>query len=295
MIQSSVEQFLKHLEVEKNASEHTVTNYREDLGQFAAFLEKFAKDGGKQVRIEDIDHFMIRRYVVGMQGRDYAKRSVARKLAALRSFFKYLIREEVIKADPMSGVSSPKLNKPLPKFLDVNEVARLIESADTDDISGLRDRAIMEVLYSGGIRVSELVSLDTNDVDLVGEVIKVRGKGKKERLVPIGGKAAEALAAYVKARKSDEQAVFLNKFGGRMTVRSVERMLEKYLKKAAIDKKISPHALRHTFATHMLDAGANLRVVQELLGHKNLSTTQIYTHVTAEKLKKVYDKAHPRA
>lgn len=294
-MQSRIEQFLRYLEVEKNASEHTVKNYREDLDQFAAFLEKFAKDALKQVRLEDIDHFMIRRYVVGLQGHEYAKRSVARKLATLRSFFKYLIREEVIKADPMSGVSSPKLNKPLPKFLDVNEVARLIESADTVDLSGLRDRAIMEVLYSGGIRVSELVSLESGDVDIVGEVIKVRGKGKKERLAPIGGKAADALTAYLKARNSGEKAVFLNRSGTRMTARSVERMLEKYLKKAAIDKKISPHALRHTFATHMLDAGANLRVVQELLGHKNLSTTQIYTHVTAEKLKKVYDKAHPRA
>jgi len=295
VIRDNSEQFLKYLEVEKNASPHTVKNYREDLAQFAAFVEKHAQDSGTQVTAAGIDHFMIRRYIVALQGHNYAKRSVARKLATLRSFFRYLIREEAVKADPMSGVSSPKLNKPLPKFLDVNEVAKLIESADAGDTAGLRDRAMMEVLYSGGIRVSELVSLDCGDVDIIGEVIKVKGKGKKERLAPIGGKAAAALTEYLKARNAGENAVFLNKFGGRMTARSVERMLQKYLKKAAIDKKISPHALRHTFATHMLDAGANLRVVQELLGHKNLSTTQIYTHVTAEKLKKVYDKAHPRA
>jgi len=272
-----------------------VINYREDLSQFAAFLDAPAKDGAAQPRLGDIDHFMIRRFLVSLQDKKYAKRTVARKLASLRSFFRFLIREGLLASDPMAGVSSPKLNKPLPKFLDVNEMTRLVEAPEQGDPGCLRDRAILEILYSGGIRVGELVSLNRDAVDLIGEVIKVRGKGKKERLVPVGGKAAQALSAYLAGSPAENKAVFLNRFGKRLTARSVERMVEKYRRQAGIDKRVSPHALRHSFATHMLDAGANLRVVQELLGHKNLSTTQIYTHVTAEKMKKVYEKAHPRA
>ncbi|MDP8263065.1 MAG: tyrosine recombinase XerC [Candidatus Ancaeobacter aquaticus] len=295
MISSHSNDFLKYLDAEKNASIHTIKNYAEDLKQFESFLESLSKERKKTLLLTDIDHLVLRRFLVKFQSYNYSKRTIARKLATLRSFFKFLVREEVLKTSPMTGISSPKLNKPLPHFLDVNEVTRLIESPDCTDVSGLRDRAIMEIFYSSGVRISELVSLDVNNVDFVGEIMKVRGKGKKERLVPIGNTAISILVDYLKKRESQSNAVFLNKYGDRITVRSVERMLQKYLRKTAIDKNISPHALRHTFATHMLDAGANLRVVQELLGHKNLSTTQIYTHVTAEKMKKVYDKAHPRA
>jgi tyrosine recombinase XerC len=233
-----------------------------------------------------------------MRQRNYSKRTVARKLASLRSFFRFLRREGYIKSDPAADISSPKLDKKLPKFLDVGKINTLIEKPDTSNLGGMRDRAILETLYSTGIRVSELVGLDMSDIDQIGGVVKVLGKGSKERIVPIGEKALDAIRKYndKKDRRSrSRDAAFLNNRGGRLTDRSVRRMIDKYIKACAIEEKISPHSLRHSFATHLLDRGADLRSVQELLGHMNLSTTQIYTHVTTERLKSVYDKAHPRA
>ncbi|MBI4974609.1 MAG: tyrosine recombinase XerC, partial [Candidatus Omnitrophica bacterium] len=234
-----------------------------------------------------------------MRQKDYSKRTIARKLACLRSFFKFLYREGHIKTNPISAVSTPKLDKVLPKFLDVEKMLKLVQSPPADKISGLRDRAVLETLYSTGIRVSELVGLDVDDVDFISGVIKVLGKGSRERIVPIGEPALAAMRRYIDKRSTDKvrdkDAVFLNKSGRRLTDRSIRRIVDKHIRSLSIREKISPHSLRHSFATHLLDRGADLRSVQELLGHMNLSTTQIYTHVTMERLKSVYDKAHPRA
>jgi integrase/recombinase XerC len=220
---------------------------------------------------------------------------VARKLSSLRTFFKYLQREGVLKKNPASLLMTPKLDKTLPHFLTEDEAARLVEAPAESRISDYRDRAIFETLYSAGIRVSELVGLDLQDVDLIGNIIKVRGKGRKERMVPVGDKAVEAIRAYLDIRKKSSEAVFLNPSGKRLTARSVRNIINKHIAKTAIQQKVHPHMLRHSFATHLLNRGADLRSVQELLGHVNLSTTQIYTHLTTEKLKKIYDNAHPRA
>jgi len=288
-----IEKFINYLKVERNVSKHTVTNYAVDLASFAAFL------GDKDIAA--VDHLTLRRFLAEMRSKNYAKRTVARKLATLRTFFKFLYREGHIKTNPITAVMTPKLDKKLPKFLDVNKVERLINSPDDKTVPGLRDRAIFETLYSTGIRVSELVGIDSDDVDFISGVVKVLGKGAKERMVPIGDTALTAIRKYLdkrsaeKARAKDKHAVFLNKSGTRLTDRSVRRIVDKYIRVCAIGEKISPHSLRHSFATHLLDRGADLRSVQELLGHMNLSTTQIYTHVTMERLKAVYDKAHPRA
>lgn len=290
-MQRYIDKFINYLKVEKNSSPHTVTNYGIDLKAFEAFL------GEKDVT--DIDHLVLRRYLAEMRAKSYAKRTVARKLASLRSFFRFLFREGYIKTNPITAVSTPKLDKKLPVVLDVNKVAKLVQSPPENNVSGLRDRAILETLYSGGIRVSELVGLDVDDVDFISEVIKVLGKGSKERMVPIGGPAVSAMRKYLdkrgEERVRDKDAVFLNRSGRRLTDRSVRRVVDKYVRLTSVAEHISPHSLRHSFATHLLDRGADLRSVQELLGHMNLSTTQIYTHVTMERLKSAYDKAHPRA
>lgn len=285
-----IDKFINYLKVEKNAAAHTIKNYTIDLDAFSLFI------GDKD--IADIDHLALRRFLAELRSKVYSKRTIARKLASLRSFFKFLYREGYIKSNPITAISSPKLDKKLPKFLDVNQVTRVILKPDTSTNPGLRDRAILETLYSTGIRVSELVGLDSGDVDFISGVIKVFGKGSKERMVPIGEEALKAIRKYNdKKGKPDKNkdAIFLNNRGGRLTDRSVRRMLDKYIKACAIEEKISPHSLRHSFATHLLDRGADLRSVQELLGHMNLSTTQIYTHVTMDRLKTVYDKSHPRA
>ena len=223
---------------------------------------------------------------------------------AVRSLYKFLCREGILEINPVESIRTPKLDKKLPKFMTVNDTEALLNLPDLNTLSGIRDSAIMETLYSAGMRVSELVGIDVADVDFLNGVVKVKGKGKKERLSPIGNHALKAIQAYLDKRKlemvsnklcTDSKALFLNNRGGRLTERSVARMLEKYVKKAGIYSKISPHTFRHSFATHLLDRGADLRSVQELLGHANLSTTQIYTHITTERLKEVYDKAHPRA
>ncbi len=287
-MQRYIDKFINYLKVERNASGHTINNYTIDLDSFSLFL------AGKD--ISQVNHLVLRRFLAEMRSKSYAKRTIARKLASLRSFFKFLYREGYIKSNPVTAISSPRLDKKLPKFLDVNKVVQLILKPDTNTNAGLRDRAILETLYSTGIRVSELVGLDSGDIDYISGVIKVFGKGSKERMVPIGDEALNAIRRYNKKKdKKDKDAVFLNNRAGRLTDRSVRRILDKYVRQCAIEEKISPHSLRHSFATHLLDRGADLRSVQELLGHMNLSTTQIYTHVTMDRLKSVYDKSHPRA
>jgi tyrosine recombinase XerC len=287
-MQRYIGKFINYLKVERNVSRHTINNYTIDLDSFSLFL------AGKD--ISQVNHLVLRRFLAEMRSKSYSKRTIARKLASLRSFFKFLYREGYIKSNPVTAISSPKLDKKLPKFLDVNKIVQLILKPDTNTSAGLRDRAILETLYSTGIRVSELVGLDSGDIDYISGVIKVFGKGSKERMVPIGDEALNAVRRYnEKKDRKDKDAVFLNNRGGRLTDRSVRRIFDKYIRSCAIEEKISPHSLRHSFATHLLDRGADLRSVQELLGHMNLSTTQIYTHVTMDRLKSVYDKAHPRA
>jgi len=289
-MQRHIDKFINYLKIEKNSSDHTIINYTIDLKAFSLFLGS--------ADINSVDHLVLRRFLAELRGKNYSKRTIARKLASLRSFFKFLYREGHLKSNPITAVSSPKLDKKLPKFLDTGKVTKLILSPDVKTESGLRDRAILETLYSCGIRVSELVGLDMDDIDFISGVIKVLGKGRKERMVPIGDMALGSIRKYADGRDESvkgRRAVFLNSRGGRLTDRSVRRVVDKYIHACSIEEKISPHSLRHSFATHLLDKGADLRSVQELLGHMNLSTTQIYTHVTMERLKNAYDKAHPRA
>jgi integrase/recombinase XerC len=291
MIERYVEKFINYLKVEKNSSDHTILNYGIDLKVFNDFL------GDKD--ISSVDHLALRRFLADMRAKNYSKRTVARHLASLRTFFKFLFREGLIKTNPATAIITPKLDKKLPNILDVAKIDRLMQAPDDRSVTGLRDRAMFETLYSTGSRVSELVGLDSDDVDFISGVVKLFGKGRKERIVPIGEPALKAIRQYMRSREGqkvkDRNAIFLNKAGGRLTDRSVRRILDKHIRAASIEMKVSPHSLRHSFATHLLDRGADLRSVQELLGHMNLSTTQIYTHVSTERLKAVYDKAHPRA
>jgi len=279
--------FLSYLKIEKNYSPHTILNYRLDLEEF----NRFSHD----VEPKDINYLLLRRYLAQLRTAHHKPRTVARKLSSLRSFFKFLHREGLIKDNPAVLLMTPKLDKTLPKFVSENEMVELIEAPPSDTIAGKRDHAIFETLYSTGIRVSELVGINVENVDLISQLVKVMGKGKKERLVPVGQKAISAIRDYLAARKSTSRALFLNKNGTRLTDRSVRNIINKHLVKTSVRSKVSPHVLRHSFATHLLNRGADLRSVQELLGHVNLSTTQIYTHVTTERLKSVYDQAHPRA
>ncbi|MBI4313470.1 MAG: tyrosine recombinase XerC [Candidatus Omnitrophica bacterium] len=287
--------FLTYLQVERNASDHTLRSYGHDLQGLADSAAHAFKE--KQVPWAKVDLLILRQWAAGLRSSGKAKSSVARQTAAARSFFKFLTREGIVSSNPAAGLISPKRDKKLPVFLGVADVAKLLEAPDSSDPAGARDRAILELLYSTGMRVGELVGLRIQDVDLIGGVAKVAGKGKKERMVPIGNPALKALHRYIEPRPkpSPSSPIFLNPAGRRLTDRSVRRILSKYLLKAALQEKVSPHTLRHSFATHLLDRGADLRSVQELLGHASLSTTQVYTHVTTERLKSVYDKTHPRA
>ncbi|MBI1869887.1 MAG: tyrosine recombinase XerC [Chlamydiae bacterium] len=288
----SLERFFKYLSAERNASEHTLSNYRRDLNQFVKFLEKNAQT----IQWKQVQHFDVRRFLGDLQKKNYARSSMIRKVAALKSFFKYLWREGHLSVNPMRFVASPMGKRSLPSFLAVDDMTRLLNVVQGSDWMALRDKAILEFLYGAGIRVSELTSLHLDDVDFGSELAKVRGKGKKERLVPIGKIGLQALKKYLVERGAiRSQALFVNRFYERLSSRSVERMVKKYVLSAGLLQHVTPHTLRHSCATHMLDRGADLRAVQEILGHQNLSTTQIYTHVTAERLKKVYDQAHPRA
>lgn len=291
MLDRYIQKFMIYLKIEKNASQHTITNYQIDLKDFNGSI--------KEKALENITHVDVRLFLARMKERNFSKRTVARKMATLRSFFKFLCREGYIKTSPASGLQTPKLESKLPIFLSTDEVVKLIESPDLSDVYGLRDRAILETFYSSGIRVSELVGLNKDNIDFISGVIKVYGKGKKERLAPVGDRALRAVRNYLEKLNppgiKEKKAVFLNKSGRRMTDRAVRRVVEKYIRKTSLNEKISPHSLRHSFATHLLDRGADLRSVQELLGHANLSTTQIYTHVSTERLRSIYDKVHPRA
>jgi len=289
-VQRYIEKFIRYLEVEKNYSVHTVLNYRLDLEDFGKFLA--GNELGK------VDYLTLRKYLALLKEKQLGTRTVGRRLSCLRSFFKFLIREGLLKSNPILMLSSPKLEKRLPSFLTEQEASKLIESAfakDEKDERGLRDRAILETFYSTGVRISELAGLNIEDVDFIGGIAKVMGKGKKERMAPIGDAAIATIRKYLEKRKRESTALFLNKSGKRISVRGIRGIVKKYILKAGIKQGVSAHTFRHSFATHLLNRGADLRTVQELLGHANLSTTQIYTHLTTEKLKSVYDKAHPRA
>ena len=290
-VNSYIDRFLRFLEAEKNASPHTIKNYRSDLIEFFRFLGKSS--------LGDINYLAIRRFLAYLKEKEFLRSTVSRKLACLKSFFKYLTREHLLNTNPASGIATPKRERRLPSFLETKEVEHLLEATNGNSWEMKRDRSILETLYSSGIRVSELVGLNWEDVDLLSGLVKVRGKGKKERIVPIGSCASEAIKNYMDATASDSEhhstPLFLNRSKTRLTDRSVRRIILKCAKRAALKKGISPHTLRHTFATHLLDRGADLRSVQELLGHAHLSTTQIYTHVSAKRLREAYDQAHPRA
>jgi len=299
-LEQGLAEFLTHLGLEKNASDKTVKSYREDLTQALAF----ARDRLKKDHVEPRDWStrLLRALVAWLHEQGYAKTTIARRLAAVRSFGKFLCREGVLAANPGAALRGPRPDKKLPHFLTLADVQRLLAAPPDTGWAGRRDRAILETLYSSGIRVSELVGLDVADTDLNDGVITVRGKGKKERLALLGPEAVSAVSRWLRDRAAllnrygkESAAVFLNKSGGRLTARSVGRMLGLRLRQAGLDPRTSPHTLRHSFATHMLDAGADIRGVQELLGHKSLTTTQVYTHVTTQRLKDGYRKAHPRS
>ena len=297
-----IDEYANYLKLEKNVSPHTLRNYLSDLRQFDEFLSRRAKENAeKKIPIEDVTVHLVRAYLASLSKHN-KKSSIGRKLAALKGFFRYLLREKKIQSDPLAWISTPKQEKPLPAFLSVDDVFLLLGGIQGDGLLTIRDRAILETFYSTGVRVSELVGLDWNDVDFQLGIIRVVGKGSKERIVPIGEMALKALRNYgdeqaIKWRRAakGETPVFLNHRGGRITTRSVGRVVEKYLKAAGIAVRMGPHGLRHTFATHLLNGGADLRVIQELLGHVSLSTTQRYTHLNLDQLTAVYDKAHPRA
>ncbi len=288
--------YISYLELERNVSPYTVRNYTRDIREFLEFLQTESVES-----LERVDRSVLRQYLAKLQWRGIVKASISRKLSAIRSFYRYLIREEIISSDPLKAAPSPKLEKRLPSFLSTEEVIRLIHAPDTSTPAGQRDRAILELLYASGLRVSEIVGLDLDQVNLATREIHVWGKGSKERVGLIGEPAARALSLYLDdgrtklMGKRRTNALFLNRYGQRIAKRRVQHILEKYSKEAGLDKRVFPHMLRHTFATHLLDGGADLRVVQELLGHASLSSTQVYTHVTQSRARKVYLAAHPRA
>ncbi len=298
-IDSAVREFGTHIEIERNLSAHTKRNYLSDLHQFREFLLKEGID-----TLDHIDQITIRAFLASLYRKRVKKVTIARKVASIKAFFKYLLREGHVSLNPAEMIQIPKADKYLPVFLSVDEIFDLLGVDFKEDVLGLRDRAMLELFYSAGMRVSELTGLNIPDIDTVRGLVKIRGKGKKERIVPVGGPAINAIQGYLEKREElvrdkDERyleaCLFLNRLGARLTDRSVRRILDKYVLMSGIRKKISPHVLRHTFATHLLDAGADLRVIQEMLGHESLSTTQKYTSVSVSKLMDVYDKSHPRA
>jgi len=307
MIEQLLEQFFEHLRYERNVSEHTLRNYASDLEQFYDYIAPPDAQGGarREVEVRQIDHITIREWLSSLHTAQKKKTSVARKLAALRTFFQFLVREGVVELNPAKLVATPRLEKKLPNHLSIEDAIRFIETPDTETDLGKRDRAILEFLYATGVRVSELTKLNLNDIDFKEKLVRVTGKRRKQRVLPFGDPALHALLNYLSVRNQflqtapvderDEQALFLNYQGTRITTRSVGRMVDKYIQICAGIHNISPHSLRHSFATHLLDSGADLRDIQELLGHARLSTTQIYTHVSMEKLIEVYDKSHPKA
>lgn len=298
-----IEEFERSLSSEENASAHTVRNYGSDLRQLHTFLREHQRacDGKGEVDIAKVDHLDLRAFLTALLRRN-RKSSVGRKLSSVKVFFRFLLRRRMLSADPTAGLSTPKKEQQLPVHISVDDMVRLLESPPQDTPPGRRDRAMLEMVYSAGLRVSELVGLDWADIDRDLQLLRVRGKGRKERVVPFGDRALAALDMYKTQIPElcprclwDTKAVFLNRRGQRLTTRSVARLVDQYVLAAGISTKASPHALRHSFATHLLNAGADLRAIQELLGHSSLSTTQRYTHVNMDQLMKVYDKSHPRA
>lgn len=294
---SAIEQFLRYLVVERNASDLTVKAYREDLTMLIEFL---GDDEGNIPGPADISPLDLRQYVSALHQAGYAKTSVARHLASTRSFFRFAQRQQLVDSNPAKPLRNPRPNRKLPHFLSTDEVARLLGAPPADQPAGLRDRAILETTYSAGLRVSELVAINDPDMQLDEGLVRIRGKGRRERLAPLGRYAVDAIRNWLARRELAADAgepapVFVSRFGRRLTTRSVARMLEKYLKQTGLDRRTTPHTLRHSFATHLLDRGADIRSVQELLGHKSLVTTQIYTHVSTAGLREAYAKAHPRA
>jgi integrase/recombinase XerC len=309
---SLIQSFLDALSTERGYSRHTCRAYRKDLNEFADFLIKndlmpaFGDKKGVRFQPEAVTAIAIRGYLGYLYNKKNKKSTMARKLSAIRSFFKYIVKHGQVENNPADAVVTPKQEKPIPTYLPIDDVFSLLDSIQTGSVLSSRNRAIFETLYSSGIRVSELAGLDLKDVDFASGTIRVMGKGSKERIVPIGEKAAQAIRAYRqnleaalmqktgKTTSPEQGPLFLNKNYTRLSARSIARILDQIAKACGISVPVSPHALRHTFATHMLDAGADLRVVQELLGHKSLSTTQKYTHVSIDRLMETYDKAHPR-
>ena len=305
-MQKYLDDFMQHLKYERNSSVHTLRNYESDLVQFYDHIAPADKEGQRRdVDIHALDNLTIRDFMATLYEKQKKKSSIHRKIATLRTFFRYLCREGVIELNPAQLVASPRVERKLPNHLNIEQIIRFIETPDLESVLGKRDRSMLELLYASGIRVSELVGLNLLDVDFTNLTVRVKGKGRKERIVPFGQHALKALQNYLAVRsellaeaepdKVDAVAVFMNYQGTRITTRSVGRMVDKYVKICADVHHISPHSLRHSFATHLLDAGADLRVIQELLGHARLSTTQQYTHVAMDKLMEVYDKAHPKA
>lgn len=299
-MRKSIPQFLRYMATERNASDLTIKAYREDLFGLVEWLEHAH---GSVPAPDDLTPQTLRAFQAALQEAGYARTTISRKLASLRSFFRFAQRQGVAKSNPAKPLRNPRRQRKLPHVLTSEEVGRLLNAPHKHDVAGTRDRAILETMYSAGLRVSELVGLNDGDLDFEEQIARVRGKGRKERISPIGSFALKAIRDYqvIRERHAKEEAkgrgaaVFVNRFGNRLTTRSVGRMLEKYIGESQLDGRTSPHTLRHSFATHLLDRGADIRSVQELLGHKSLATTQIYTHVSAANLRAIYEKAHPRA
>ncbi len=300
--EEALKAYMSFLETERNLSANTRESYRKDLRQFKRFLEG---SGESRQGLEDVGRVSpmdIRRFLISLYG-SHAPSSIARKVSSIKGFFGFLQRRKWLESSPLKGVSAPKIPRKLPNFLSVDEVFHLLDGPPDTSPLALRDRAILELIYSSGLRVSEVLSLNVGDIDDSIRLVRVMGKGGKERIVPVGEKALAAIRAYLVrrgelARKrkggTPTPALFLNRFGTRLTARSVERMIKAYARKRGLARRINPHALRHSFATHLLGAGADLRSIQEMLGHTSLSTTQKYTHLSLERLMEVYDKTHPR-
>jgi integrase/recombinase XerC len=298
-MQAAISRFLRYLLVERNASQLTIKSYREDLTALHGYLTESYGHAPVPSEITALD---LRGYVAALHEAGYAKTSVSRRLASLRSFYRFAQREGLASANPAKPLRNPRPDRKLPHFLSTDEIGRLLQAPGQDDPAGLRDRAILETIYSAGLRVSELVGVNDGDLDLEQGLVRIRGKGRRERLSPLGSYAIEAIQRCRAVRQLSPQEsqgpaapVFVNKAGRRLTTRSVGRMLEKYLRLTGLDTRTTPHTLRHSFATHLLDRGADIRSVQELLGHKSLVTTQIYTHVSTTGLREAYERAHPRA
>jgi integrase/recombinase XerC len=299
-MEEALAEFLRHLSLEKNASAHTVKSYREDLTQALEFFR--SRLTGRTLQPGLLTTRLLRAYLAWLHEQGYAKPTVSRRVSAVRSWCRFMCRQGSLETNPADSLRGPRQDKKLPHFLGIDDMARLLATPPANSPIGLRDRAILEALYSAGLRVSELTGLNLDDLDLNSALVTVRGKGKRERLAMLGKPALRALNDWLDAREALGQgrgkrqpAIFLNQRGTRLTSRSVGRLLEKYLALAGLDPRTSPHTLRHSFATHLLDAGADIRSVQELLGHQSLNTTQIYTHVTTNRLRDSYHKAHPRA